>query len=112
MEKGLADQLDEACRPLDDDGCQVYVTLDADACCTADVPGVGAPNPAGLRGPEVAACARRAGVSNSVSSLDLVEINPRVDRDGQSGRWAALMIWHFLVGRAGRSRSAADSSSS
>jgi formiminoglutamase len=94
---------------LADDGCQVYVTLDADACCTADVPGVSAPNPTGLRGREVIACARRAGASNRVSSLDLVEINPRFDLDGQSARWAALVIWHFLVGHAGRVRSAADS---
>jgi formiminoglutamase len=110
VESGLAEQFDEACRQFADNECQVYVTLDADACCMADVPGVSAPNPTGLRGTEVIACARRAGASISVSSLDLVEINPRFDRDDQSARWAALVIWHFLVGHAERGHSAADSS--
>jgi formiminoglutamase len=79
-------------------GCQVYVTLDADVVRQADVPGVSAPNPAGLPGEAVLACARRAGQARSVSSFDLVEINPRLDRDGQSARWAALAVWNFLVG--------------
>jgi len=66
------------------------------------VPGVSAPNPTGLIGDDVLACARIAGKSMCVSSFDLVEINPCFDRDGQSARWAALAIWHFLVGLAGR----------
>src|SRR5262249_48336213 len=82
--------------------CQLYVTLDADVVQAADVPGVSAPNPAGLSGWEVAACARLIGSCSDVSSFDLVEINPRHDRDGQSARWAALVVWNFLVGRAGR----------
>jgi formiminoglutamase len=83
-------------------GCQVYVTLDADVVAAADVPGVSAPNALGLAGAEVAACARLAGRSPAVSSLDLVEINPRHDRDGQSVRWAAAAVWGFLVGLAQR----------
>jgi arginase family enzyme len=34
-----------------------------------------------------------------VTSFDLVEINPRFDRDGQSARWAALAIWYFMTRR-------------
>jgi len=89
-------------RRLEQDHCHVYVTLDADAVRTMDVPGVSAPNPAGLIGDDVITCARLAGRSPAVTSLDLVEINPRLDRDGQSARWAALVIWHFLVGLAQR----------
>lgn len=83
---------------LGDDGCAVHVTLDADAVCASDVPGVSAPNPVGLLGDEVIRAVRLAGRSSQVSSFDLVEINPRFDRDGQSARWAALVIWHFLMG--------------
>jgi len=85
--------------------CSVYLSVDADAIRMMDVPGVSAPNPVGLIGEDVLRCARLAGSSTAVSSLDLVEINPRFDRDGQSARWAALVIWHFLVGLAGRPRS-------
>src|SRR5262249_38493700 len=78
--------------------CRVYVSLDADAVRMAEVPGVSAPTPLGLPGDEVIHCVRLAGRSPAVSSLDLVELNPRFDRDGQSARWAALVIWHFLIG--------------
>ena len=80
----------------------VYLTIDADAVQEADVPGVSAPNSLGFAGAEVAACARLAGRSAAVCSMDLVEINPHYDRDGQSARWAALVLWNFLMGLAER----------
>jgi formiminoglutamase len=92
----------EECQRLMGEAGRVYVTLDADVVQTADVPGVSAPNPLGLSGAEVASCARLAGATPGVSSFDLVEINPSLDRDGQSARWAALTIWHFLAGLAVR----------
>jgi formiminoglutamase len=85
-------------------GCQVYVTLDADVVRVADVPGVSAPNSAGLAGDDLLAAARIAGKAAAVSSFDLVEINPSLDRDGQSARWAALVVWNFLMGLSSRSR--------
>jgi formiminoglutamase len=79
-------------------GCQVYVTVDADSVESADVPAVSAPNALGLPGVDIVACARLAGRLPEVASFDLVEINPSLDRDGQSGRWASLVIWNFLMG--------------
>src|SRR5262249_44897086 len=81
-------------------GCQVYVTIDADVVRAADVPGVSAPNPLGLSAEEIAECARVAGQTRAVASFDLVEINPAFDRDDQSCRWAAVVLWNFLVGLA------------
>jgi len=83
-------------------GCQVYVTLDADVMQLSDVPGVSAPNPAGLPGAAVASLARLAGNSPVVTSLDLVEICPPCDVNDQSSRWAALILWNFLMGLAER----------
>jgi formiminoglutamase len=80
----------------------IYVTIDADAARAADVPGTSAPNPMGLCGQKVIACARIAGLHPKVASFDLVEINPFYDRDHQSARWAALAVWSFLIGLAGR----------
>jgi formiminoglutamase len=94
--------LESASQRLADEGCQVYVTVDADSVQAADVPGVGAPNPLGLHGQELITAARHAGASPSVSSFDLVEINPGLDHDGRSARWAALAVWHFLIGLASR----------
>jgi formiminoglutamase len=81
---------------------RVYISLDADVVRAADVPGVSAPDPTGLPGDAVVACARLAGQSTAVSSFELVEINPRHDRDGQSTRWAAVVLWNFLIGLAMR----------
>jgi formiminoglutamase len=83
---------------LTEAGCQIYVSLDADAVHMSEVPGVSAPNPVGLSGREVIACARLAGQSPQVASFDLVEINPRYDRDSQSARWGAVVLWNFLIG--------------
>jgi formiminoglutamase len=101
----LAQQFLEAYNRLKTAGCHAYVTLDADAVQSADVPGVSAPNVTGLSGVEVAACARLAGRCDHVSSLDVVEINPRFDRDGQSARWGALVVWNFLIGLASQAHS-------
>jgi formiminoglutamase len=85
-------------------GCQVHVSLDADVVHAADAPGVSAPNVAGLSGQEVLACVRLAGRSPQVAGLEVVEVNPQSDLDGRSSRWAALAVWHFLVGLASRPR--------
>jgi formiminoglutamase len=89
---------------LRDVGSPVYVSFDADAVRATDVPGVSAPNAAGLAGDCLLAAARRAGESVAVASMDVVEINPQFDRDGQSARWGALLVWNFLMGAARRLR--------
>jgi formiminoglutamase len=88
----------DECDRLTGQNGSVYVTLDSDVVCQGDVPGVSAPNPLGLSGRAVARCAAAAGANPSVSSFDLVEINPSFDGDGRSARWAAAVVWHFLSG--------------
>jgi formiminoglutamase len=82
--------------------CTIFVSFDADAVHCADVPGVSAPNPEGLRGSELTACARIAGRASAVSSVEIAEINPSLDRANQSARWASLVIWNVLAGLAQR----------
>jgi len=96
----LGEHFRRECQRLAGSGCRAHVSVDADVVAAADVPGVSAPNPLGLAGLEVAACMRIAGATPAVASLDLVEINPSFDQDGRSARWAALAVWHFLVGLA------------
>jgi formiminoglutamase len=101
----LLESFTRECERLVGTGCPVHVTLDSDVVRAADVPGVSAPNPLGLPGEEVAACARLAGASPAVSSFDIVEINPSLDPDGRSTRWAAVAVWHFLAGLTRRTAS-------
>ena len=90
-------------------GCHVYVSIDADVAWSGMVPGVSAPSPMGISGDKIIACARVAGKSPQVSSVDLVEINPLYDQDGQSARWGALLVWNFLIGLGSRKPPLEDS---
>lgn len=90
---------------LEKAGCQVHVTVDADSVDVRSVPGVSAPNTGGLDADEVLNCLRLAGQSRAVASMDVVEVSPPLDRDSQSSRWAALLVWNFLAGLAERSSS-------
>jgi formiminoglutamase len=84
------------------DQCQIYVSLDADVMPAGEAPGVSAPNPLGLSGRDICASVRLAGLNGAVSSFELVEINPALDRDGHTCRLAAVVVWHFLAGLASR----------
>jgi formiminoglutamase len=78
------------------------VSFDLDAVHQAEAPGVSAPNPSGLRSELWLQAAYAAGRTAAVTSADVVELNPRVDRDGQTARLAALTVWWLLRGRAER----------
>jgi formiminoglutamase len=81
---------------------RVYLSVDADVLDVSVMPGVSAPNVAGLGTGAVAEVMRLAGSTPAVASVDLVEVNPTHDANGHSARTAALLVWHFLVGLAGR----------
>jgi formiminoglutamase len=80
----------------------MMVSFDLDALNQGEAPGVSAPNAAGLRSELWLAAAYAAGRCPAVLSADIVELNPRVDRDGQTARLAALTVWWLLRGCAER----------
>lgn len=94
----LVSAFQEECEHFLKLGCPIHVSLDADVVQVSEMPGVSAPNSAGLSGSELFDLLEQAGRTSGVASLDLVEINPELDRDGQSARWGALALWHFLRG--------------
>jgi formiminoglutamase len=77
-------------------------SFDLDAVNEAEAPGVSAPNAGGLSSDLWIEAAYQAGRSRAVSSADIVELNPAVDRDGQTARLAALTVWWLLRGRSER----------
>jgi len=78
------------------------VSFDLDALDQSLAPGVSAPATDGL-GLEVwLRAAEEAGRCRRVFSIDVVELNPELDRDGQTARVAALTVWRFLRGLASR----------
>ncbi|MGE3806115.1 MAG: formimidoylglutamase [Gemmataceae bacterium] len=103
LRTSLEDQFIHELARLDQFGCRVMVTLDADAVHLNEVPATSAPNAAGFAGRDVLGVARRAGQARAVASLDLVEIAPPLDEGDKSSRWGALVVWNFLAGLAVRS---------
>ena len=96
-------------RLLDEPAGPRFVSFDMDAVDAAEAPGVSAPATNGLTAAEWLAIARAAGRSPHTSSMDLVEVNPRFDVDGRTTRLAAVTIWAFLQGLAGRLRAREES---
>jgi formiminoglutamase len=41
-----------------------------------------------------------------VGSIDISEMNPRFDRDGQTARLIAVAVWNFLKGVVARTSAA------
>ena len=78
------------------------VSFDLDAVTEAEAPGVSAPNAGGLSSDLWIEAAYQAGRSPAVASADVVELNPAVDRDGQTARLAAVTVWWLLRGRSER----------
>jgi formiminoglutamase len=83
-------------------------TFDVDAVDQAFAPGVSAPAVGGLTSELWLRAAAACGANPRVTSLDLCEMNPRFDRDGQTARLAALTLWTFLKGVASRQPGAAS----
>lgn len=73
-------------------------TFDLDGVDQSAAPGVSAPAVGGLDPKLWWHAAYRAGRTPSVTSMDIVELNPRVDVDHRTARVAALTVWHFLRG--------------
>jgi len=82
---------------------ELMVSFDLDAVDQPHAPGVSAPAADGLSADLWLYAAFRAGRHAGVRSMDLVELNPRLDRDGQTARLGALTVWWFLKGLSERS---------
>ncbi|HEX6058180.1 MAG TPA: formimidoylglutamase [Gemmatimonadaceae bacterium] len=81
----------------------VMASFDLDAVDRASAPGVSAPATGGLPVDVWLRAAYLAGRTPSVRSMDVVELCPAHDRDGQTATLAALTVWWALRGVAERS---------
>lgn len=78
------------------------VTFDLDAVDQAQAPGVSAPAVGGLDRDLWLHAAYHAGRCPNVASVDVAELNPRVDVDDRTARLAALTVMQFFRGLADR----------
>jgi formimidoylglutamase len=82
---------------------RLYGTLDIDGVRAADAPGVSATMPDGFSGAELLEAARLLGRRPSTAALDIVEVNPRYDRDNLTAKLAAHAVMRFIAGVRERS---------
>jgi len=82
------------------------VTFDLDAVDQTQAPGVSAPAVRGLDQDLWLHAAYHAGRCPLVTSVDIVELNPRVDEDNRTARLAALTVMQILRGLSDRMQQA------
>lgn len=74
----------------------VYLTIDLDGFSSAFAPGVSAASPMGYSPDAFIPCLDLILRSGKLLSLDIAELNPRLDRDGQTAILAASLIHRVL----------------
>ncbi|MEW6468598.1 MAG: formimidoylglutamase [Bacteroidota bacterium] len=74
------------------------IAFDMSAVRQTDAPGCASASPNGFYGEEACQLMRYAGMSDKLSSIGIYEINPALDRSGQTAHLAAQMIWCFIDG--------------
>lgn len=83
----------------------IYLTIDLDVLPAAVAPGVSAPAALGVPLPVVQAVCDAVADSGRLVHLDVAELNPGLDVDGQTARVAARLL-HRIVTRATAARRA------
>lgn len=74
----------------------VYVTIDLDGFSSAFAPGVSAPSPMGCTPELVIESLELIMNTKKMISLDIAEMNPKYDRDGQTAKLAAGIL-HYVM---------------
>jgi formiminoglutamase len=79
-------------------------SIDISAVRQGESPGTAYAGPNGFFGDEAAQLCRYAGMSDKLTSFGIYELNPEVDRDGQTAHLSAQMVWCFIEGISQRKR--------
>ena len=101
MERFRIGELDLVNRELEyfiKDVDALYVSIDMDGFSSAYAPGVSAPSPMGFSPDIVLECLKTIIHSKKLIALDIAEMNPEFDRDGQTAKLAASLL-HFVFHR-------------
>lgn len=81
----------------------VYVTVDIDGFSVQHAPGCSAPQVIGFNPERMLPLLLDLGKNKKVTSLDICEVNPFFDRDNQTSKLAAMLIYNFITGLSLRS---------
>ncbi len=95
-EKGIGTVLREIIDVKLSHAKRIHVSLDMDALDPRDAPGVGTPAPGGLTYREAHLCMEILHGSERITSMDIVEINPILDRQNRTAKIAVELAASLL----------------
>jgi len=75
---------------------EVYLSIDIDVADSVFVPGTGMPEPAGLSSREVIYLVQRIRLLRNLTKADIVEVNPSLDLNNCTSRFAARILEELL----------------
>ncbi|MBN4061838.1 MAG: arginase [Flavobacteriales bacterium] len=75
-----------------------FLSFDVSAIRQSDAPGNLNATPNGFYGEQACQITRYAGMSDKLTSVGFYELNPSIDKNGQTAHLCAQMIWHFIDG--------------
>lgn len=95
-ERGMGAVVDEALERLTDGTTGFHLSFDLDGLDPRVAPGVGTPVPGGLTYREGHLICEKIARTNSLLSLEVVEVNPVLDRENRTARTAVEMLTSAL----------------
>lgn len=96
-QRGLEAVLIEAFAYVSQTTCGVGISLDLDGIDPNDAPGVGCPEPNGIKGHELVNALKKICSEQSILGLEIVEYNPLRDLDRQTAKLAVELL-HAIYG--------------
>ncbi len=94
-QRGVTACVEEAVGLIDGPG-GIHISFDIDAVDPLEAPGVGTPWPGGLTYREAHLAMELLAATGSVSSMEVVEVNPIADHENRTGKLAAELILSAL----------------
>jgi arginase len=91
--RGLTEVMSQALAVVQDGTNGFHVSFDLDVLDPSEAPGVGTPVPGGISYREAHLIMEMVAETGQLTSLDLVEVNPILDRQNITAQLAAEMTW-------------------
>ncbi|MFC6998938.1 formimidoylglutamase [Rufibacter roseus] len=96
LQFGVSEQVREKVNTFLGEVDELYISIDLDVFSVAHAPGVSAPAALGLQPQVVVSLLKEIMASGKVLTLDVVELNPSLDRDQQTAKLAASIIYQAV----------------
>jgi len=92
QQRGIQAVLSDACDRVSRITCGFGISIDMDSIDPRDAPGVGCPEPNGIRGAELVSALQSIHYKRPFLGLELTEFNPLCDQDGKTAKLLVDLI--------------------